>query len=186
MQRSIRGRSGCETTPFRSASGVKAVGIVWVGRNRVAISPAEEASRVALKSPHTIAGVPSARPSIHPKPLTTLNHFTVPVSSTDGSLDMTAWKVARRGVVGTAVLLSTLSTSVTCGPLCPGPTRTSRVSPGCTALMLRASTLPWRKASPDPSDSSTNPNPFSGLNHLTTDHTTDTYRCPAGKTLQHY
>jgi hypothetical protein len=58
---------------------------------------------------------------------------------------------------------------VTWGPLCPGPTRTSRVSPGCTVLMsLRASTLPWRKASPDPSDSSTKPNPFSGLNHLTT------------------
>ena len=33
------------------------------------------------------------------------------------------------------MLLLTLSTSVTCGPLWPGPTRTSRVSPGCTALM---------------------------------------------------
>src|SRR6516164_3334799 len=67
------------------------------------------------------------------------------------------------------MLLSTLSTSVTCGPLWPGSARTSRVSPGSTVLMpLWASTLPWRKASPDPSESSTKPNPFSGLNHLTT------------------
>jgi hypothetical protein len=41
-----------------------------------------------------------------------------------------------RDVTGAAVLVSTLSTSVTCGPLCPGPTRTSSVSPGCTELML--------------------------------------------------
>ena len=33
---------------------------------------------------------------------------------------------------------------------------------------LRSSTLAWRKASPAPSDSSTNPKPRSGLNHLTT------------------
>src|SRR6516225_9663400 len=122
-----------------------------------------------------------------PKPFSVSNHFTVPVSSADGPLEISAGELDRRGVAGSAVLLSTLRTSVTCGPLCPGPTRTSTVSPGCTALMpLPARTLPCRKASPDPSDSSTNPNPFSGLNHLTTDHTTDTYRCPAGKTLQHY
>ena len=67
------------------------------------------------------------------------------------------------------MLLWRLITSVTCGPLWPGPTRTSRVSPGCTVLMpLLASTLPWRKPSSDSSESSTNPNPFSGLNHLTT------------------
>src|SRR5271167_865092 len=104
-----------------------------------------------------------------PKPFSTSNHFTVPASSTDGPLDTAAWEPDRRGVAGTGVLLSTLRTSVTCGPLCPGPTRTSTVSPGCTALMpLPARTLPCRKASPDPSDSSTNPNPFSGLNHFTT------------------
>ena len=40
------------------------------------------------------------------------------------------------GATGAAVLVSTLSTSVTCGPLCPGPTRTCRVSPDCTASML--------------------------------------------------
>jgi hypothetical protein len=36
----------------------------------------------------------------------------------------------------TAVLLSALSTSVMCGPLCPGPTRISKVSRGCTTLIL--------------------------------------------------
>src|SRR5215469_14852210 len=93
----------------------------------------------------------------------------VPVSSTDGPFDVVAWALDRRDAIGTAVLLSTLSTSVTCGPLWPGPTRTSRVSPGCRALLpLWDSTLPCRKASPDPSESSTKPNPFSGLNHLTT------------------
>src|SRR6516164_4209600 len=35
-------------------------------------------------------------------------------------------------------------------------------------MPLWASTLPCRNASPDPSASSTKPNPFSGLNHLTT------------------
>jgi hypothetical protein len=51
-----------------------------------------------------------------------------------------------------AVLESTLSTSRTCGPLWPGPTCISRVPPGCTALIpLWVSTLPCRKASPDPS-----------------------------------
>ena len=36
----------------------------------------------------------------------------------------------RRGVIRPAMLLWRLSTSVTCGPVWPGPTRTSRVSPG--------------------------------------------------------
>ena len=31
------------------------------------------------------------------------------------------------------VLVSTFKTSVTCGPRCPAATRTSKVSPGCTA-----------------------------------------------------
>jgi hypothetical protein len=102
-----------------------------------------------------------------------LNHFTVPASSTavsvDGAFNVVDWKFDRPDAVGAAVLRSTLSTSVTCGPLCPGPTRTSRVSPSCTALIPPwVSTLPWRKASPDPSESSTNPKPLSGLNHLTT------------------
>src|SRR6516165_1592483 len=35
-------------------------------------------------------------------------------------------------------------------------------------MPLWASTLPCRNASPDPSESSTKPNPLSGLNHLTT------------------
>src|SRR6266446_2020750 len=87
----------------------------------------------------------------------------------DDPFDVVGPRFAPRGVVGLAVLRSTLMISVTCGPLCPGPTRTSRVSPDCTELMpLLARTLPWRKASPDPSDCSTNPNPFSGLNHFTT------------------
>jgi hypothetical protein len=53
------------------------------------------------------------------RPFATLNHFTVPVSSTtvseDGPSDISARKLDRRGA-GAAVLLSTLSTSVTCGP----------------------------------------------------------------------
>ena len=52
MHRSIRGRSGCDTEPSLSASGVNAVGSLCVGRHRVAINAAEGASRVALKSPH--------------------------------------------------------------------------------------------------------------------------------------
>ena len=52
-----------------------------------------------------------------PKPLSTLNHFTVPVSSTDvpedAPLDVVARTPDRGGVVGVAVLASTLRTSVT-------------------------------------------------------------------------
>src|SRR6266436_4513741 len=119
-----------------------------------------------------------------PKPFSTLNHFTVPVSSTkmpeDDPFDVAGRGLDRRGGAGTAVLVSTLRTSVTCDPVWPGPTRTSRVSPGCTVLMpLCASTLPWRKASPDPSDNSTNPNPLSELNHLTTPRT----RGPEGSSM---
>jgi hypothetical protein len=46
----------------------------------------------------------------------------VPVFSTDGPFDVVAWALDRRDAIGTAVLESTLSTSVTCGPLWPGPT----------------------------------------------------------------
>ena len=100
----------------------------------------------------TNTSVPQPSRAMKPKPFSTLNHFTVPRSSTDGPLDAAAGKPDRRGGAGTAVLVSTLRTSVMCGPLCPGPTRTSTVSPGCTALMLLpARTPPCRKASPDPS-----------------------------------
>ena len=75
---------------------------------------------------------------------------------------------ARRAGSCVAVLLSMLSTSVTCMPFCPGPARTSRVAPGSTApCPARSSTAACRKASPDPSASSTNPKPFSGFNQLT-------------------
>jgi hypothetical protein len=51
----------------------------------------------------------------------------------------------------------------------PGPARTSSVAPGGTlSWPLRSTTLTCRKASPDPSASCTNPNPLSGLYHLTT------------------
>jgi hypothetical protein len=54
-------------------------------------------------------------------------------------------------------------------PRVAGTNADFRVSPGCTALIpLRASTVAWRKPSPDPSVSATNPNPLPGLNHLTT------------------
>src|SRR5207248_11620756 len=109
-----------------------------------------------------------------PNPFWALNHFTVPASSTVASVESGARPAAggyadRRGAGGDAVLLSTLRTSVTCGPFCPGATRISSVSPACTAVMpLRSSPLAWRNASPEPSVSSTNPKPLSGLNHLTT------------------
>jgi hypothetical protein len=64
---------------------------------------------------------------------------------------------------------STLRISLTCRPLGPGPAQTSSVAPGGTlSWPLRSTTLTCRKASPDPSASYTNPNPLSGLYHLTT------------------
>jgi hypothetical protein len=82
--------------------------------------------------------LPSLSRVIKPKPFLALNHFTVPVCPTagpeDSSFDVVAPELDRGGVLGLAVLVS-LSTSVTCGPVCPGPMRTSRVSPGWTALM---------------------------------------------------
>src|SRR5205814_8256712 len=51
---------------------------------------------------------------------------------------------------------------VTCGPLAPGPARTSSVAPGATlSCPPRSTTLICRKASPDTSASCTNPTPFS-------------------------
>ena len=68
--------------------------------------------------------LPAVVPSNKPETLSALNHFTVPVSSTarseDGPPDVAGRGLDPRGAVGTAVLLSTLSTSVTCGPVCPG------------------------------------------------------------------
>ena len=56
---------------------------------------------------------------------------------------------------------------MTCWPFWPGPTRTSSLAPGGTALLpLRSTTLTCRKASP-PVGSCTKPKPFSGLYHFT-------------------
>ena len=64
MQRSIRGQEGCETSPSRPASGVKAVGAVWVGRKRFAMSPADaSAGRLGAIRTHRGGGRPSREPS---------------------------------------------------------------------------------------------------------------------------
>src|ERR1700720_1764445 len=106
-----------------------------------------------------------------PNPLVALYHFTVPSSSTVGrSTFEYAGRSgrARLGCSCDAVLASILTISVTCGPFGPGPARTSSVAPGSTLLApLRSTTLTCRKASPEPSASSTKPNPLSGLYHLT-------------------
>src|ERR1700726_3737771 len=107
-----------------------------------------------------------------PKPFVALYHLTVPDSSTAvpsaGGYTGRSGR-ARLGISCCAVLLSTLRISVTCGPLGPGPARTSSVAPGGTlSWPLRSTTLTCRKASPDPSESCTNPNPLSRLYHLTT------------------
>src|SRR5262249_16047557 len=96
-----------------------------------------------------------------------LYHLTVPISCTlasEGCRSRRDLKLFRSGVDGAAVLLSTLMTSVTCGPRCPGATRNSSVSPGRKVLMaMPARAGAWRKASPDPSERSTKPYLFSGL-----------------------
>jgi hypothetical protein len=105
--------------------------------------------------------------TMKPNPLAALYHFTVPISwalaskgcRSDGNL-----KLFRGSLGGAAVLLSTLMTSVTCGPRCPRATRNSSVSPGCRVLTpMPASAVAWRKASPDPSESWTKPYPLLGL-----------------------
>src|SRR5207302_3913095 len=115
---------------------------------------------------------PPRSDAIKPNPFIALYHVTVPDSST------AAWPAggytgcsgrARLGGSCCAVLLSTLRISVTCGPLGPGPARTSSVAPsGTLSWPLRSTTLTCKKASPEPSASCTNPNPLSGLYHLTT------------------
>jgi hypothetical protein len=153
---------------LRLTTMTAAVALMFLRRSR--------ATLVALERPGTLDRVrsetctntslpPSSR-TMNPKLLFRLNDFTVPASS-HGPLDLV---FRRRCVTGTAVLVSTLSTWTTCGPLSPRTTRTLRRAPGCTAsIPLLASTFRWRKASPKPSDSSTNPNPLLGLNHLTTE-----------------
>src|SRR6266581_4805721 len=107
-----------------------------------------------------------------PNPFMALYHLTVPDSLTaarSGGGYMGRSGSAPLGDSCCAVLLSTLRISLTCGPLGPGPARTSRVAPGgMLAWPLRSTTLTCRKASPDPSASCTKPNPLSGLYHLTT------------------
>src|SRR6201982_3564159 len=101
-----------------------------------------------------------------------LYHLTVPDSSTAARSAggyMGRSDRARLGGSCCAVLLWTLRISLTCGPLGPGPARTSIVAPGgMLPWPLRSTTLTCRKASPDPSASCTKPKPLSGLYHLTT------------------
>ena len=118
--------------------------------------------------------LPPSSPTTKPKPLSLLNHLTVPstVVAVDGS-----WRsrpddardeerIGRRS--GAAVLASTARTAVICRPFWPTPTCTLSFAPGSTESRPAASkTAACRNASPEPSASSTKPNPFSGLNHLT-------------------
>ena len=93
----------------------------------------------------TKISLPPRSEAIKPNPFIALYHLTVPDSST------AAWSVggytgrsdrARLSGSCCAVLMSTLRTSVTCGPLGPGPARTSSVAP-CSTLSwpLRPITL---------------------------------------------
>src|SRR5207302_11405422 len=119
----------------------------------------------------TNTSLPPPSRTIKPKPLVALYHLTVPFSDEVGSSAGRSLgrKPPVRGLAGVAVLLSTLSASVTCGPRWPCEMRTSSVSPGCTSMTpRRPRTEACRNASPEPSDSSTKPKPFSDLNHLTT------------------
>src|SRR5260370_24287524 len=129
--------------------------------------------------PNTALPPPSR--TIKPNPLVTLYHLTVPISSTvgpSGSRSASGRNPVRGGrATAPPVLVSTLITSVTCGPRCPWATRTSSVSPGLTSLNPPPpSTVPCTSASPGPSDNSTKPNTFSVSNHLTTALTADPAR----------
>src|SRR4029077_10018763 len=120
----------------------------------------------------TKISLPPRSEAMKPNPFTALYHLTVPGSSTAARAAGRYRGRSGRGGVGNsccAVLLSTLRISLTCGPLGPGPARTSSVAPGGTLPWpLRSTTLTCRKASPDPSASCTKPNPLSELYHLTT------------------
>src|ERR1700746_2015388 len=118
--------------------------------------------------------------TMEPNPLAALYHFTIPISCTLASVGRRSdrdLKLFRRGPGGAAVLLSTLMTSVTCGPRCPGANRHSSVSPGCRLLTpMPASAVAWRNKSPLPSESSTKPYLLSGSYHFTLPQT----GCPDG------
>src|ERR1700722_16698896 len=120
----------------------------------------------------TKISLPPRSEAIKPKPLVALNHFTVPESSTVARSIEGGYAgrsgLGRLGCSCNVVLVSTLMISVTCGPFEPGAARTSSVAPGGTLPWpLRSTTLTCRNASPEPSATSTNPKPFSGLYHLT-------------------
>ena len=111
-----------------------------------------------------------ASPSMTMKPKPFANHSTAPIASTLASKDCRSCEstLLRGRPDGAAVLLSTLMTSVTCGPRCPGATRNSSVSPGRRVLTpMPTSAVAWRKASPVPSESSTKPYLLRGLYHFT-------------------
>src|SRR4051794_26156110 len=142
-----------------------------------AVSPARCSAEAC-----TNTSLPPLSRTIKPKPFSALYHLTVPLSCEvtsrggrsppDGRKPPPPTPAPIRGGRGGAtppVLGSTLSTSGIFGPRCPCATRTSSVSPGWTSVTPpRPSTVACRNASPEPSESSTNPKPFSGLNHLTT------------------
>src|SRR5215212_9834184 len=135
----------------------------------------------------TNTSLPPPSRTIKPNPFIALYHLTVPLScevtSSGGRSPPPGPPPGRKpppapvrgghGAGAAAVLVSTLNTSVTCGPRCPCATRTWSVSPGWISVTPpRPSTVACRNASPEPSESSTNPKPFSDLNHFTTALTT--------------
>src|SRR5215469_7413674 len=110
-----------------------------------------------------------------PKPFFGSYHLTWPSTSSAGPVGRSKERSRGGGLLpnrgpreGSAVLVSTAVISVIWGPFAPCPTRTVKVVPDSSAACPAASTiLMCRNASPDPSVNSTNPNPFSPLNHFT-------------------
>jgi len=113
--------------------------------------------------------LPAASRAMKPKPFATLNHFTVPVSSTavseDGPSDVpetgSPWCWGGSAAIDAQHF----------GDVWPLVTWADthfesfvRLDSADPALSQQA---PMKKASPDLSESSTKPKPFSGLNHLT-------------------
>src|SRR5262249_8642900 len=109
--------------------------------------------------------------TMKPNPFVALYHFTVSISWTVACKDCRSddgLPLVRDTLGGAVVLLSTLKTLVTSRPRCPGATCNSSVAPDYRVLMpMPASADAWRKASPDPSESSTKPYRLSGLYHFT-------------------
>jgi hypothetical protein len=92
-------------------------------------SGAEACTKISLLTPSLL---------MKPKPLMGLYHFTVSISWTlasKGRPSDSDPKPSRGGLRGAAVLLSTLITSVTCGPRCLRVTGNLSVAPGSKALM---------------------------------------------------